>query len=60
MRKSKSEYPFVVTTIIPKGSAIGSKKRDTIRYEFYKTMEQAQKDVDAWQRAGLISKAEKR
>ena len=29
--KSYEEYPYELTTIIPKGSSIGSKKKDTIR-----------------------------
>ena len=56
MRKSKKEYPFEVITILPKGSPIGSKNKETIRHAYYKTIDQAQKDVDAWTKAGYISK----
>jgi hypothetical protein len=54
--KSKEEYPFKVETLIPKGSSIGSKKQATIRTAFYKDRETAQKDCDAWLKAGLLSK----
>ena len=54
-QKSKKEYPFKVETLIPKGSVIGSKKQTTIRTVFYKDRETAQKDCDAWLKAGLLS-----
>jgi hypothetical protein len=55
MIRTKKEYPYVVTTILPKGCPIGSKKRTTIRKNFLKTEEEARKEVKAWEKAGLVS-----
>ena len=53
MMKSYEEYPYELTVIIPKGSAIGSKKKDTIRHSYYKTIEKARIDRDAYSRVGF-------
>ena len=55
MMKSYKEYPYKLTTIIPKGSAIGSKKRDTIRHSYYSTIEKARGDRDAWLKVNYTS-----
>ena len=55
MMKSYEEYPYELTTIIPKGSSIGSKKKDTIRHSYYPTIDKARGDRDAWMRVGYTS-----
>ena len=55
MMKSYKEYPYELTTIIPKGSSIGSKKRDTIRHSYYSVIERARGDRDAWMTIGYTS-----
>ena len=54
-RRNKKDYPYVVSTIIPIGDPIGSKKRETIRKNFVKTKEEAEKESAAWNRSGLVS-----
>jgi len=52
--KGKKEYPFRVTTIIPKGTKL-SKNKAVIRNRYYKTREEAQRDADSWVNAGFTS-----
>lgn len=54
-RRGKKEYPFMVWAIIPKGSSIGSKKKDTTRRSYHKTKESAIKEVNDWNAAGIKS-----